>query len=412
MSQRPDVVILNEAARIAGGADRIACTTAEGLARRGYRVRLVCADPEIDPALLAAGVEVRSLPLLSAYERGSRGEQLRALSGNPDAPPLVLQALEGLEPKRTIVHVHNAGMRLTWTSIEACQQWGAPTVFTTHDYGAACPTSNFFDYPAARVCPRRPLGPACLSYECTTHGHKARLPRILSAAAARRAKVHQRHAAVLHVSPTARRIMEPFLPGVPHHEVLFNPQDLASGAPGVPSRSAAFLYVGRLVPEKGAEIFLRAAQEAGVFARVVGDGRLRESLEREFPGAQFIGWLSPEGVAEEFARARAHVLPSLWRETMGLGVLDAASRGVPSIVSEIVGASDWIREHDAGLTVLPGVVAALAAALVELKDDARVDELGHRSYQALWADPPTLDRHLDRLEEIYALARASKFRGA
>ena len=398
---RPDVVILNESARIAGGADRVACETAIGLAGRGYRVRFLCADADVDPSLLAAGIEVHPLPLVSVYEIPGRGEQLRALTGNPDAPPLVTEALVGLEPERTVVHVHNAGLRLTWTSIEACQRWGAPTVFTTHDYGAACPTSNFFDYPAERVCPRRPLGAACLRYECTGHGHRARLPRILMATAARRARVYRRHAAAIHPSPTARRIMEPFLRDVPRHEIVRNPQELGSGA-AIPSRSETFLFVGRLVPEKDPRLFLLAAREAGVAAKVVGDGPLRKEMEREHPEADFTGWLSPHEVEAAFAAARVHVFPSRWRETMGLGVLDAASRGVPSIASEIVGAADWIREHDAGIVIPAGDVAALAAAMVALKDDAQVDALGGRAHEALWADPPTLDRHLDRLETLYA----------
>ncbi len=403
-----DVVILNESARTAGGADRVACATAAGLARRGHRVRLLSADagdPEApDPDLEAAGVELRPLALLSAYERSDRKAQLRALGGNPDAPAAVLAAVEGLDPRRTLVHVHNAALKLTWTAVDALARWGARTVLTAHDYGAACPTGNFFDYPANAVCPRRPLGASCLAYECTGGGRKARLPRVLAAAAARRAGVHARYAAVLYPSPLARRVMEPYLSAARHHEVLPNPQDLVPGPPSVPSRSDIFLYVGRLMREKAPGLFLRAAESAGVRARIVGDGPLRPDLEREFPRAEFAGWLPPEAVAAEFAAARAHVFPSLWRETMGLGVLDAASRGIPTVLTDLVGAADWVRDHDAGLLVPAGDPASLADALVRLRDDALVDALGARAYGALWADPPTLERHLDRLETVYARA--------
>ena len=403
---RPDLIIINEASRSSGGADRVAVVTAAGLARRGYRVRFVSPDADDargpDSDLLASGVEVRRLNLRSFYERGEKREQLRTLRGNPDTPDAVLAALDGLDPRRTIAHIHNAGFRLTWTAIAAVQVWGARTIYTGHHYGAACPTSNFFDHPAATPCPRRPLGAACLAYECTGHGRKARLPRILAAIAARGAGVHTRHAAALYPSSLARRILEPYLSEVPHHEVLPNPQDLIRGPASTPSRSDIFLYVGRLVPEKAPDLFLHATEAAGVRARVVGDGPMRAALEREHPKAEFTGWLPPEGVTEEYARARVHVFPSLWPETMGLGILDAASRGVPSIVTEIVGAADWTRTHDAGLLIPPRDLEALTATIEHLKNDTIVDRLGAHAYAALWSDPPTLDLHLDRLERLFA----------
>lgn len=411
----PDLVVLNESCRSVGGADRVAIVTAAGLARRGYRVRFVSADlddsNDPDSDLLASGVELRRLDLRSFYEQGNKAGQLRTLRGNPDAPAAVLAAIADLDPVRTLVHIHNAGFRLTWTAIAAVQDWGARTLYTGHHYGAACPTSNFFDHPANAFCPRKPLGAACLSYECTGHGRKARLPRILAAVAARRAGVHRRHAAAIYPSPLARRILEPYLAEVPRHELLPYVQDLTPGPPAIPSRSDVFLYVGRLVEEKAPGLFLRAAEVAGVRARVVGDGPLRAALERDHPTAEFTGWLSPAGVAAEYATARVHVFPSLWPETMGLGVLDAASRGIPSIVTEIVGAADWTRDHEAGLLIPPDDLNALTGALTRLQDDALADALGARAYDALWADPPTLDRHLDRLDAIYREVYAGVYKG-
>lgn len=52
----------------------------------------------------------------------------------------------------------------------------------------------------------------------------------------------------------------------------------------------------------------------------------------------------------------------------------------------------WFRSSD---------VDALAAHLVRLKDDAVAAQMGRAAYDRYWANPLTLDRHLDRIEAVY-----------
>ena len=55
-------------------------------------------------------------------------------------------------------------------------------------------------------------------------------------------------------------------------------------------REGFFLFVGRLVPVKRAELAIEAAGRAAVPLVVVGDGRLRGRLEAEAgPTVQFVG---------------------------------------------------------------------------------------------------------------------------
>ncbi len=63
----------------------------------------------------------------------------------------------------------------------------------------------------------------------------------------------------------------------------------------------------------------------------IGDGPLRPI---EATGARVTGWLSAEDVQRELEHARCLVFPSLWYETYGLVVNEAAARGIPAIVSD------------------------------------------------------------------------------
>ena len=55
-----------------------------------------------------------------------------------------------------------------------------------------------------------------------------------------------------------------------------------------------YLFLGRLVPEKGVRLFAQAIRRTGLPAVFIGDGELREELHELCPEARFTGWLTPE----------------------------------------------------------------------------------------------------------------------
>ncbi len=57
------------------------------------------------------------------------------------------------------------------------------------------------------------------------------------------------------------------------------------------------------------------------------------------------------------------VLPSIWRETFGLVVLEALSYGVPVIVSENVGAKEWVEKYNNVGIIVKSTKASLQKAL-------------------------------------------------
>jgi glycosyltransferase involved in cell wall biosynthesis len=161
--------------------------------------------------------------------------------------------------------------------------------------------------------------------------------------------------------------------------------------PATPRSTADALrigYVGRLVPEKGVDLLLRAVArlEARWTLTVVGDGPARPGLERlaaelglgpdrlRFEGAR------PHGaVAELWAGLDVLVLPSRttprWKEQLGHVLLEAMAHGVA-----VVGASSGAIPEvigTAGIVFPEDDHAALGRALAGLAADrARVPALG------------------------------------
>lgn len=163
-----------------------------------------------------------------------------------------------------------------------------------------------------------------------------------------------------------------------------------------------FTFVGRLAPEKAPQHLAKAAASLGVDARFVGDGELRHEIASICPRAVITGWQNHNQVQAHLQNARALVFPSVWYETQGLVVGEAAAFGVPAIVSHTSAAVEFVTDGETGLIFQTGDVLDLQEKLRRMSDDSLVERMGRAAYERYWADPPTNARHAAKLESIYA----------
>ena len=132
------------------------------------------------------------------------------------------------------------------------------------------------------------------------------------------------------------------------------------------------VFVGRLVPGKGAEVLVDAMGRVladGPPARltIVGDGELRPALEeRAAPlGAAvgFAGPLPPAAVADLLREATVVAVPATQPEGLGLVALEAMAAGALVVGTAVGGQAETVRDGENGVVVPPDDAAALAAAL-------------------------------------------------
>jgi glycosyltransferase involved in cell wall biosynthesis len=151
------------------------------------------------------------------------------------------------------------------------------------------------------------------------------------------------------------------------------------------------IFVGRLEPEKGLELLLRALRSTKRLASliIVGSGSLEHELERlaERLGVEslvrFVGYVQNRDLAAYLDASDFLVLPSIttshFKEPWGLVINEAMNRGRPVIASTAVGAvaGGLVVDGRTGLVFTEGDEAALAAAIDELaRDDALRAHLG------------------------------------
>ncbi|HYL49479.1 MAG TPA: glycosyltransferase, partial [Stellaceae bacterium] len=122
------------------------------------------------------------------------------------------------------------------------------------------------------------------------------------------------------------------------------------------------------------------------------------------PGVSVTGWQPRAEIRRHLARARCLVFPSLWYETYGLTVDEAASCGVPAIVSDISAAAERVEDGVSGWHFCSGDSADLVRCLKLIEDDALVRTAGLAAYDAFWRRGESADTHARRLIRIYRQA--------
>jgi glycosyltransferase involved in cell wall biosynthesis len=142
------------------------------------------------------------------------------------------------------------------------------------------------------------------------------------------------------------------------------------------------MFVGRLEPDKGADLLAEAARRAGVPLRVVGRGPLATPLAAKYPEVEQLGWKSRTEIADLITDARCLVMPSRWRETFGLAAMEALTSGVPVIVSENAMIADDITVGGFGLSCNPFDIDALTTTLQRIaSDNVLVATMSHAAYK-------------------------------
>jgi len=170
------------------------------------------------------------------------------------------------------------------------------------------------------------------------------------------------------------------------------------------------LFVGDLNRAKGTYDLIRAfARVAGRFPnlRLVCAGGGATQAVRQFAAQADIqhrvacpGWLGPERLRAELAKATIFVLPS-YAEGMPMALLEAMSWGLPVIATPVGGVPQVVRPEVNGVLIAPGDIDGMAAAIARLMSDPALrSTLGTEARRTI-EESYSLEATLERLAAIY-----------
>ncbi len=142
---------------------------------------------------------------------------------------------------------------------------------------------------------------------------------------------------------------------------------------GIDDDEIAIGFVGRLVMEKGLDVFSDSVDQLaarGVKHRVliIGEGPAREWFQRRLPQAVFTGFQKGEDLGRAVASANMLFNPSI-TETFGNVTLEAMAVGLPVVAARATGSESLVTDGVTGRLIAPGGTRAFADALQHYCDN-------------------------------------------
>ena len=154
----------------------------------------------------------------------------------------------------------------------------------------------------------------------------------------------------------------------------------------------SFVYLGRLVEEKGVDTLIKAAALARVRLRIIGTGPEEADLRRLAANTggdvEFTGYLTGAPLHAAISSARAVVIPSEWYENAPISVMEASALARPVIGADIGGIPELIKQGETGFVFDSGSVDSLVEVLtqVDRSSDTLLRGMGHAGRQWMSAE--------------------------
>jgi glycosyltransferase involved in cell wall biosynthesis len=252
-----------------------------------------------------------------------------------------------------------------------------PVVVEHHGYQAVCPSGIYLHLPEAELCPGHfTSGHYLECFRCqTVEASDWTSARNILLMFPRRWLAKHVDANIGPSDHTGNRI------ALPHTQTIYHgiEDPLAPKARRpVPEPPICFAYLGRLVPEKGVDLLLRAAASVKRDGRdfrlkIIGDGsegNNLKSVSKELcleDRVTFLGYQQGPELVETLSDVSVSVIPSRWEEVAGLSAIEPMMRGSLVVAAEIGGLGEMVG--DAGMKFAPGDVDALAACMLRAIDN-------------------------------------------
>jgi glycosyltransferase involved in cell wall biosynthesis len=380
--QKPRIVLVHNHYRHAGGEDEVFDAEAALLESRGHLVERFTLDnrdlPEHNPIAMAAAT-VWNARTYRALRQTCRRTQA------------------------DVVHFHNTFPRVSPAAYYAARAEGAAVVQTLHNFRLICLNALCYrdGHPCEQCVTKTVPWPgvvhACYRDSRSASGVTAVMLSLH--AAARTWTEHVDAYVALSEFARARFISG----GLPPSRIVVKPNFLADD-PGAGSHDQNYaLYVGRLSPEKGIDLLMRAWSLLGerIPLKVVGSGPM-EHIIGGVTGVEWLGPLPRRRVLALMQRAAVLVFPSEVYENCPMTLIQAFATGLPVVASGHGSIAEMVCDGVTGWHFAPGHVSDFVRVVNAAMQDAEQRSArgweGRRLFEARY----TMDENYHRLSAVYA----------
>lgn len=400
-----NIVILCEFAQYSGGSQNIAINSALEFAQRGYKVYFFTAIGEECEALRKSDVIVKHLHLENITD--DKNFFKAAIRGlwNKKAADELQDLLEGLAKDKTIVHIHNWSNAFSSSVVRRASDLGYKTVVTLHDYLVVCPNGGFYNYKHRHICEFEPMSVNCILCNCDRRSYLQKVYRIIREIIQNR---NIRNNAKLNFI-TISKLNDDLIRKRVKSKKIYRVENFVQTEANTEvehKKNMNFICVGRIVQEKGVEVFCKAIRNLKkkypkVHGQVLGDGPLLENLKKNYSEVDFLGWVSHKEVNAALSEARCLVFPSLLYECSPLTVIEALTNGLPCIASDCTTATELISDGYNGFLFHAGDDQSLVKKMEEALSDINIERIENNIKQTFDKSKYTCSAYADRAINVY-----------
>ncbi len=192
--------------------------------------------------------------------------------------------------------------------------------------------------------------------------------------------------------------------------VVYNGIDTAV-IPFGPSGEGFLLFAGRMAPEKGPDLAIEIARQAGrklvlaggIYDRAFFEEKIQPQLAAD-ANLKYVGLLERTALHQLMSRADGLLFPSRWEEPFGLVLAESLAAGTPVISWQRGAAPEIVTPGQTGV-LLPFMDIAGAAQAVQ--DLHRLDRQEcRRQVEAKFSLGKMLDNYIDYYREVIARCQA------
>lgn len=398
MSKLHTIIIVNDTPNMEGGASKVAITEAVSLSKMGYQIYFFSAMPLKNRNTGDSDITYINLDQYDILNDPSRARAITQGIWNCKAKKEFECLLFSLSKENTILHFHSWTKSLSSSLFKVAKKYNFKTVVTLHDYFAFCPNGGFFNYKQKTICSLNPLSVKCLFSNCDSRSYFHKLWRCIRQMVQNR-QLYSNKIHFITISQLNNKIAKKYLSNsLVYH--LDNPIELGESQLIYEKVPFKYVFIGRISPEKGVDLFCQSLSQLNLQGMIIGDGDQIDRYIELYPNIEFVGWKNKSEIDVLIRNSKALIFPSLLYEGSPLTTKEVAAMGIPAIVPDINAANEDVIDGVTGFYFKSGDIESLKRSILKMEHSdwfvLRDNTLKYFSRERY-----KLENHIKNLLQIY-----------
>ncbi|MCX2473265.1 glycosyltransferase family 4 protein [Pedobacter sp. MC2016-05] len=269
---------------------------------------------------------------------------------------IIKEKIKSIRPD--LIHIHNLHFAASASVIHGAHKMGVPIVATLHNYRFLCPSGTLY-FDGELFLDSLKTKVPWKAIKLGVYRNSRLLTFLLGASnyIQHKIKTFDKISKFIVLGEHSKSLFLNSHFKNYHQKFVVKPNFSPSTSTAVVEEGSYFLFVGRLSKEKGVETLLEAFSATSIKLRIIGSGEFSDEIISRcsiHKNITYLGQQPQHVVKEQLNGALALVFPSQWYETFGMVLIEAYSRSVPVIASDLGNIKTIVEDGKTGLTFEPG----------------------------------------------------------